>query len=104
MYLESNERALDSVTIIKLVDYKGYDFNVNPGTVYFEITDYKQVFIYDEITKEPVLAPDGTHSFIILKGKLSERSMDLTWEVANQWGADDQVIFDYIIEQLNNES
>lgn len=100
MYLESNERALDTVTIIRLVDFTDYDFNSNPGVVHYEIADYKEILGFYHDTGEPVLKPDGTQAFTIHKNLIDKQSMPLTWDVVNAWGADDQVVFDYIIENL----
>ncbi len=104
MNLESNERELATFTIVRLVDYTDYDFNINPGNVHCQIVDYKEVLCYYHDTGEPVLDQNGNHVFNIFKTVITEKTIPLTWEVANQWGADDQIIFDYIIEQLNNES
>lgn len=101
MYLELNERALDTVTIIRLVDFTDYDFNSNPGNVHYEIVDYKEVLGFNQTTGEPILNPDGTQAFSIFKTVLDKQSMPLTWDVVNSWGADDQIIFDYIILNLN---
>lgn len=100
MYLESNERALDTVTIIRLIGFTDYDFNSNPGIVHYELVDYKEVLGFNQTTGEPILNQDGTQAFSIFKTIIDKQFMPLTWEVVNAWGSDDQVVFDYIIENL----
>lgn len=100
MYLESNERAINTSLVIRIVTFSDYDFNTNPGNIHYELIEYKEEFCYDENTGDPVIGPDGKHSFLIFKTPIDSKLLPLTWEVVNSWGADDQVVFDYIIENL----
>jgi len=104
MHLDINERELATSTILRLTDFTDYDFNTYPGNVHCAIVNYKEQLCYDHDTGEPVLAQDGTHAYNIFKDIITEKVIPLTWDLVNQWGSDDQIIFDYIIEQINKEA
>ena len=89
MYLETNERQINATQLLRIVGYEGYNFTADAGHVHYEICGYEYVLWYQ---------PDG-----YTYGKLVKESgsLPLTLQLVNQWGADDQVIFDYVIQTLN---
>lgn len=89
MFLEHNERQINSTQLLRIVGYEGYDFTSDAGHVHYEICDYGE---------QLVTAPD---IYINWKPIKETGSLPLTLQLINQWGADDQIIFDYVIQTLN---
>lgn len=99
MILESNAREIESVNlwvsgvqktadVITMDNYVGYDFRGTPGQIYYTLNEYS------EKTEE-----DGSVRSILTP--LVDGKIFLTTEVADSWGQDDQVIFDFVTSQLN---
>ena len=87
MNLELNEREItplnlwingvsSTATIIKLDGYSGYNFVDSPGEAHYILTDSD-------------------------KNSIVQGVVELDWQTVADWGADDQVIFDYVAQQLN---
>jgi len=100
MQLEANERELNPAQILRIDVFNGYDFHGAPGYVEYEICDYIVYLAYDEVTGAPVLDDQGVQMFTISKMPVASGTLDLTLELVNSWGSDDQVIFDYVIQHL----
>lgn len=92
MTLAVNEREIAPVNIwlngvsstaviFSLDGYSGYNFVDNPGQVHYNMLSYDAV----TDTKTIVLAGVCT----------------LDWATVQAWGADDQIVFDYVALQLN---
>lgn len=100
MQLEANERELNPAQILRIDVFNGYDFHGAPGYVEYEICDYIVYLAYDEVSGAPVLDDQGVQMFTISKMPVASGTLDLTLELVNSWGSDDQVIFDYVIQHL----
>jgi hypothetical protein len=100
MQLEANERQLNPRQILRIDVFNGYDFHELPGYVEYEICDYIVYLAYDEVTGAPVLDDQGVQMFTISKMPVYTGTLDLTLELVNSWGSNDQVIFDYVIQHL----
>jgi hypothetical protein len=100
MYLESNERQINNDHLLRIDDYTNYNFKDNPGYVKYTICRYEEMLCWDEITGNPVLAQDGTQAYLIYKWPETEGTLNLTINLINQWGSDDQPVFDYVIQEL----
>ena len=100
MQLEANERELNPAQILRIDVFNGYDFHGAPGYVEYEICDYIVYLAYDEVTGAPVLDDQGVQMFTISKMPVYTGTLDLTLELVNSWGSNDQVIFDYVIQHL----
>lgn len=100
MYLEQNERQISSTHLLRIENYINYNFSNNPGYVEYTICKYEEVLCWDEITGDPILAQDNTQAYLIYKWPEGTGTLDLTLDIVNQWGADDQIIFDYVIQEL----
>lgn len=85
--MEQNERAIQplniwqngvstTATIIRLDGYSGYNFVDNPGEAHYILMDED-------------------------KNSIVQGVVQLDWDTVADWGADDQVIFDYVAQQLN---
>lgn len=92
MTLAVNEREIAPVNIwlngvsstaviFSLDGYSGYNFVDNPGQVHYNMLSYD---------------PGTDTKTIVLAGVAS-----LDWTTVENWGADDQVIFNYVAAQLN---
>lgn len=90
MELLNNEREIEPIpiwvigefknsTILRLVNYSGYDFDQNAGDIYYELRTV-----------------ENDQSVLILNGTLKA---ELT--LIQNWASDDQVIFDYVAEKIN---
>ena len=73
---------------IKLSNFSGYDFDETPGDVTCEtyainrpVTDLGYPLEYHELLRQETIA--------------------LPSDIINNWGTDDEIIFDYVIETLN---
>lgn len=99
MSIPQNTRKISPLTIwvngesviancLILNNYAGYDFNSNVGYVNWIIT-----ILNENPTPEEIITPPNLPQ---ISGIL-----DLTQQVVNSWGQNDQVIFDYVALQLN---
>lgn len=80
-----------SITIdyLTLTNYVQYDFKGNQGEVYYSLS-----------IKKDILDDDGNIADVQMIPILSG-TIQLTDSVTTQWGQDDQVIFNYVANQLN---
>jgi len=99
MQLEANEREIDGNKILRINNYEGYDFHEEAGVVSYSIHYYYEVEGYDGDGKY-VLRSNNNPEYFIVKPMDFFDNFPLTTEVVNQWGADDQIIFDYLAEKL----
>ena len=92
MTLETNERAIAPVnlwvngtsftaSIFSLNGYGGYNFIDSPGEVQWTM------LAYDAVTDT--------------KTQIMQGILPLTYALVENWGADDQPIFDYAAQELN---
>ena len=86
--ISSLSAATKIAEYIKLSNFSGYDFNEAPGEVTCEVyainrpvTDLGQPLEYHEL--------------------LRQEKISLPIHITNNWGTDDEIIFDYVIETLN---
>lgn len=100
MQLESNERQLNNSHILRIDVFNGYNFQDSPGHVEYEVCEYIVYLAYDEVTGAPVLDDNGQQMFSISKMPVYAGTLDLTLELVNSWGSDDELIFDYVIDNL----
>lgn len=101
MQLEANERQLNATQLLRIDVFNGYDFHESPGYVEYEVCDYIVYLAYDEVTGAPVLDDQGVQMFTISKMPVASGTLNLTLQLVQSWGSDDQVIFDYVIQQLS---
>ena len=71
--------GIQTIDTIKLTNFTGYDFHGSVGKVEYAIGN----------TTEDVFTP------------LINGNVDLTEEVADNWGKDDSVIIDFVTSKLN---
>lgn len=95
MILESNEREFKN-KVLRIDRYDGYDFILSAGVIHYTILTYSQIMGFDEISNQPILDDKGNHAFTIFKVPILSSSIELPIEIVNQWGADDNVIFDWL--------
>lgn len=99
MILESNAREIQPITlwingstatadVITMDNYIGYDFRGTPGQVSYTLNTYSEK-TEDDGSIRGILTP-------LIDGRIP-----LTVTVADSWGQDDQVIFDFVSSQLN---
>ena len=100
MILDLNEKQISNNQVIRLDYYDKYNFNDDAGYVHYTLCDYRIILGFDEITGEPVPDGQGGQAYTILKQPVADGDIPLTLELINQWGADDQIIFDYVATEL----
>jgi hypothetical protein len=94
MNLQANQREIVSfdiwkegvfhpVNVLKLGSYSGYDFIASPGQVHYDLIHHEQDV-------------DGS----IIEMVVADGYVPLTFALVQQWGADDQIIFDYVAQEL----
>jgi hypothetical protein len=101
MLLDKNEREVNATKLVRISSFNGYDFENKPGYVDYTVCDYFIRLAYYEDTQLPVLDDKGVQMYTICKIPIQTGTIDLTEDLVNQWGADDQIVFDYVIQQLN---
>lgn len=74
--------------VLTLDNYTGYDFKGNPGQISWTLNAY--TYGVDE-NQQPVVGLQP----------LTSGRLELTTTVADTWGADDQVVFDFVAASLN---
>jgi hypothetical protein len=99
MQLESNEREIQGGMILRIDKYEGYDFHQEAGFITCYILEYYEVQGYDS-DGNFILRENNNPNYFIVKPQDSFERIELTIDVLNQWGADDQIIFDYAAEKL----
>lgn len=100
MQLETNERELVGNGLLRIENYSGYDFYQSAGKVKYAICQYYEVVGYDADGKW-IQRTDNTDQFFIAKKEIEIGELPLTIDIINQWGADDQIIFEYVAQQIN---
>lgn len=99
MDLTNNAREITSINIwvnginkqadvLTADNYFGYDFNGSVGEVFYSLQKY-EIGTNADGNMFTMLIP-------IISGKVQ-----LTTDVVNNWGSDDQIIFNYLAQQLN---
>ena len=99
MQLESNEREIENNKILRINNYEGYDFSNEAGYVNYSLHYYYEATGYDADGKY-IMRTNNNPEYFIVKPLDYFDNFPLTTEIVNQWGADDQVIFDYLAEKL----
>lgn len=100
MILEANERECTFSTVLRIDNFEDYNFKGDAGHVNYTICAYLVELGFDEVTGQPVPDGQGGQAFTIFKYPMKSGLIALTDTVVNQWGADDQVIFDYVAQEL----
>ena len=101
MQLDKNERQVNSNQLLRVDLFNGYNFQDTPGYVEYHVCNYIVRLGFYEDTGLPVLDENGVQMYTISKIPIQSGTIDLTEDLVNQWGADDQIVFDYVIQQLN---
>lgn len=97
--MNSNQRAIAPVTswingenktmtILMLDNYQGYNFIDSPG--------YVNYVLQAEVTTD-----DGQGNISTSIQGVVAGTVNLTWPLVENWGMDDQPIFDYVATELN---
>ena len=92
--MDTNQRAITPITtwvngetktmsVLQLDNYSGYNFTASPG------------FVTYTVCAEQGIAPDSYYEPVI------SGIVYLTWPLVENWGIDDQPIFDYVAGELN---
>lgn len=100
MVLDANERECTFSTLLRIDNFESYNFKGEPGHVHYVICAYVVELGFDEVTGNPVPDGQGGQAYTIFKYPMQSGSIELTDAVVSQWGADDQIIFDYVAQQL----
>lgn len=100
MQLEHNERQLSATTLLRLELYAGYDFDIAPGAVSWQVCDYIVYMAFDEVTGAPVLDQNGDQAYTISKPVTSSGTMELPMALVANWGSDDEPIFAHVVANL----
>lgn len=80
--------SAQNANVIMLFDFGGYTFTASDSYVSYHLGKFATITTPDGDTRE---------EFIILAGG----SVSLPYTVVQNWGEDDQPIFDYVINALN---
>lgn len=72
-----------TMSVLQLDNYSGYNFTDSPG------------FVTYTLCVEAGVAPDTYYEGV------TGGVVYLTWPLVENWGTDDQPIFDYVAEELN---
>lgn len=78
------------VSMIKLANFYGYDFDSSYGKVYYELYAINKQFTDKGLPLEYIE--------LVTFGEV-----ELPQDIVNSWGADDEMIFDYVLQQLGLE-
>lgn len=100
MVLDINERECQGNLVLRIEAFMDYDFKGNPGHVHYTICNYVVELGFDDITGNPIPDGQGGQAITIFKYPLKSDIVELTDTVVSQWGADDQIIFDYLAQEL----
>ena len=101
MQLEHNERECQGNLLLRLDYYEAYNFESDYGHVHYTVCDYEQKLGFDEVTGDPVPDGQGGQAFTIYKWPLNSDKIELDAATCNAWGSDDQIIFNYVAQQLS---
>jgi len=91
MNLDTNEREINPATLVRIDNYTGYNFIDSGGLVEYTICEYIEQY-----------APDGIE-YTYIKVPLFSDTMSLPFSLVNQWGASDEIIFEYVIDHVLSE-
>lgn len=100
MVLEANERECTLSKVLRIDNFENYNFKGDAGDVHYTIIDYVVELGFDDVTGLPIPDGNGGQAFTIFKYPIKSGTLPLTDTVVSQWGADDQIIFDYVAQQL----
>ena len=100
MVLDANERECQGNLVLRIETFNDYDFKGNAGDINYTICNYVVQLGFDEVTGKPVPDGNGGQAYTIFKYPMKSGTLPLTDTVVSQWGADDQVIFDYVAQEL----
>ena len=100
MILETNERECQGNKVLRLEYYEAYNFESDYGHVHYTVCNYEEVLGFDEITGAPIPDGLGGQAITIFKYPQISDKMELDVATCNAWGADDQIIFDYVALNL----
>jgi len=103
MILSQNEREIQPIQtwvngevktmiILRLDNYFQYDFLMNPGTVHYCLCGYSE---------EQQTDIDGNTIDVINKPSIIDGNIQMNWPLIENWGTDDEPIFEYVRQQLN---
>lgn len=103
MILAQNEREIQPIqtwvngevktmSILRLDNYFGYDFMMNPGMVHYCLCGYSE---------EQQTDIDGNPITVINKPSIIDGNIQMTWQLIENWGQDDEPIFAYVLQTLN---
>ena len=101
MVLEHNERECQGSKVLRLDYYEAYNFDTDYGHVHYTLCRYEEVLGFDEVTGDPVPDGNGGQAITIFKWPEISDKIELDAATCNAWGADDQIIFDYVAEKLS---
>lgn len=88
-WVDGQTKTLDA---IRFNYYSQYDFKGYPGFVYYSLC---------ETVTETQTDGDGNETTIQTLNPVIHGNVDMTWEIVNNWGQDDSIIFEYVLEKLN---
>lgn len=100
MQLEHNERECQGGLLLRLDYYEAYNFESDYGHVHYTLCIYEEKLGFDEVTGDPVPDGQGGQAITIFKWPLKSDKVELDAVTCNAWGADDQIIFDYVALNL----
>lgn len=103
MILDQNEKEIQPIqtwvngetktmVILRIDNYFGYDFLMNPGYAHYCLCTYRE---------EEQTDYDGNTILVSIKPTIIDGNIQLPWSLVENWGTDDQPIFDYVAQQLN---
>lgn len=96
--MQQNEIAIQPITtwvngetktlvVLRLDNYFQYDFLMSPGKVHYCLC-----------SEGSYVDENGIDQIIYVS--VIDGNIDLTWNLVSQWGADDAVIFDHVLQTL----
>jgi hypothetical protein len=88
MNLEINERDYSPAILVRIDNFAGYNFVNTGGHVDFSVCEYVEQY-----------APNGI-DFTYIKPVLFSGTIEIPFGIVSQWGQDDSIIFNYVINQL----
>lgn len=100
MVLDANERECTFSTVLRIDNFENYDFKGDAGHVHYTICAYIVELGFDEVTGQPIPDGQGGQAYTIFKYPMKSGTLPLNDTVVSQWGADDQIIFDYVAQEL----
>lgn len=81
-----------TLEVLRLDNYFQYDFLMCPGRVHYCLCEVVTVTDTDE---------NGNTTTREEARSIIDGNVDLTWDLVNDWGEDDDIIFEYVLNELN---